>query len=247
MIIDPKIESACCGRFAEIPFNIYCGYFKKIFLFYSSIGFPKPVGISLAANFLMYWYPQSCNVEDKQRDWYVVYSKPHKEEQAQFHLRMKGLDVFFPRLDLIRVAEKRKRIIPLFPNYLFVRLHLPTEFHYVIWSPGVKRIVSFGDMPIPLDDGVVTFLKQQTDPEGLIKAHSQLRPGQEVEIRGGPFDGLIAIIQDPPDGKGRVKILLKLLSRQISVKLGVEFIKGEWVGIKPMSANIESTLFSAVS
>jgi transcriptional antiterminator RfaH len=185
-------------------------------------------------------------VEDIQRDWYVVYSKPHKEEQAQFHLRMKDLDVFFPRLDLVRVAEKRKRIIPLFPNYLFVRIHLPTEFHYVSWCPGVKRIVSFGDRPIPLDERVVDFLRQQTDPEGVIKACSQLRSGQEVEIRGGPFDGLIAIIQDPPDTKGRVKILLNLLSRQISVKLGVEFIKGEWVALDPV-ANIGSGFISAAS
>jgi transcriptional antiterminator RfaH len=195
----------------------------------------------------MYSYPQSCSVEDKQRDWYVVYSKPHKEEQAQFHLRMKGLDVFFPRLDLVRAAEKRKRIIPLFPNYLFVRLHLPAEFHYVIWSPGVKRLVSFGEKPIPVDETVVDFLKQQTDAEGLIKARSQLRSGQEVEIRGGPFDGLIAIIQDPPDSKGRVRILLKLLSRQISVKLGVEFIKGEFVALRPAATDIGSSLFSAAS
>ena len=189
---------------------------------------------------------QSCSVEDIQRDWYVVYSKPHKEEQAQFHLRMKNLDVFFPRLDLVRVTEKRKRVIPLFPNYLFVRIHLPTEFHYVSWSPGVKRIVSFGDRPIPLDERVVDFLRQQTDPEGVIKARSQLRPGQEVEIRGGPFDGLIAIIQDPPDAKGRVRILLNLLSRQISVKLGVEFIKGERVALDPV-ANIGSGFISAAS
>jgi len=181
-------------------------------------------------------------LENIQRDWYVVYSKPHKEEQAQFHLRMKGLDVFFPRLDLVRVAEKRKRVIPLFPNYLFVRLNLQTESHYVIWSPGVKRIVCFGDRPIPLDATVVDFLMQQTDGEGVIRAHSQLRCGQEVEIRSGPFDGLIAIIQDPPDDKGRVKILLKLLNRQISVKLGVEFIKGEWVALKPN--HIESSSFS---
>jgi transcription antitermination factor NusG len=92
---------------------------------------------------------------------------------------------------------------------------------------------------------VVNFLKQQTDAEGLIKARSQLRSGQEVEIRGGPFDGLIAIIQDPPDAKGRVRILLKLLSRQISVKLGVEFIKGEFIGLRPAVTNIGSSLFSA--
>jgi transcriptional antiterminator RfaH len=186
-------------------------------------------------------------VQDLPRDWYVVYCKPHKEEQAQFHLRLKNLEVFYPRLDLVRVAEKRKRVISLFPNYLFVRIYLPNEFHYVNWSPGVKRIVSFGDKPIPIDEKVVDFLKQQSDAEGVIKAHSQLRPGQEVEIRGGPFDGLIAIIQDPPDAKGRVKVLLKLLSRQISVKLGVEFIKGEWLGIKSPVANIGSSLLSAAS
>ena len=83
--------------------------------------------------------------------------------------------------------------------------------------------------------------------KAVIKARSQLRPGQEVEIRGGPFDGLIAIIQDPPDAKGRVKILLKLLSRQISVKLGVEFIKGEWVALESPVTNIGSSLFSAAS
>jgi len=219
---------------------------KNLFVF-RCIAVFEPVGISLAASFLMYSYPQSYSVEDNQRDWYVVYSKPHKEEQAQFHLRMKRLEVFFPRLDLVRVAEKRKRIIPLFPNYLFVRIHLPTESHYVTWSPGVKRLVSFGDRPIPLDDDVVNFLKQQTDAEGLIKARSQLRPGQEVEIRGGPFDGLIAIIQDPPDAKGRGRILLKLLSRQISVELGVEFIKGEFVAPRSAATNIGSSLFSAAS
>jgi len=177
----------------------------------------------------------------------VVYSKPHKEEQAQFHLRMKGLDVFYPRLDLVRVTEKRKRVIPLFPNYLFVRINLQSESHYVIWSPGVKRIISFGERPIPVDNTVVDFLREQSDGDGVIQARSQLRPGQEVEIRGGPFDGLIAIIQDPPDAKGRVKILLKLLSRPISVELGVEFIKGDWVGLKPTFNHIGPSSISALA
>jgi transcriptional antiterminator RfaH len=192
--------------------------------------------------------PESHIVEDIQRDWYVVYSKPHKEEQAQFHLRKKGLDVFFPRLDLAKLAGKRKRIVPLFPNYLFVRVHLLTESHYVVWSPGVKRIVSFGERPVPIDARVVNFLQEQARGDGVIKARSQLRPGQEVEIRGGPFDGLLGIIQDPPDDKGRVRILLKLLSRQISVKLGVKFIRGDWTALEPAAAaSIGPDLFSAPS
>jgi transcription termination/antitermination protein NusG len=188
---------------------------------------------------------QLHNVDDNQRYWYVVYSKPHKEEQAQCHLRAKGVDVFFPRLNVATANAQRNRIIPLFPNYLFVRISLDTEAHRVMWSPGVKRIVSFGDGPVPLDGGVVDFLQRQTGADGAIKARSRLQCGQEVEIRGGPFDGLLGIIQDPPDAKGRVRVLLRLLSRRISVKMGVEFIQGEWsslgsihdqIGQHPISA-----------
>jgi len=170
---------------------------------------------------------------DKQRSWYVVYSKPHKEEQVRLHLGLKGIESFFPRLQLPASSGRNKGVAPLFPNYLFVRLDLAAESHYVIWAPGVKRIVSFGDAPIPLEDGTVQFLKEKADAHGIIRARSQLRAGQQVEISGGPFDGFTGIIENPPNAKGRVKILLKLLSRQISVRLGVEFVKNSSVAIAP--------------
>jgi transcriptional antiterminator RfaH len=187
-------------------------------------------------------------VENLQRDWYVIYSKPHKEEQAQFHLSLKGVESFFPRLHLPGLVDKKNRVIPLFPNYLFARIHLPTEYHYVIWAPGVKKIVSFSDTPLPNEDGVISFLKQNADNAGVIQARSQLRRGQEVEVTGGPFNGLLGIIQDPPDAKGRIKILLKLLSRQVTVKLGVQSIKAEHAAFgPPIRANIGSGFVSAES
>lgn len=167
------------------------------------------------------------------RDWYVVYSKPHKEEQVQLHLALKGIESFFPRLRLPSSTRRKQPITPLFPNYLFVRIALANEAHSVIWSPGVKRIVSFGDAPIAVEDGVVDFLKERADASGVIQARSQFRPGQKVEITGGPFNGFLGIIENPPNAQGRVKILLKLLSRQISVGLGVEFIKDPAVTILP--------------
>jgi transcriptional antiterminator RfaH len=164
-------------------------------------------------------------MESISRDWYVVYSNPHKEQQARFHLGLKGVEAFFPRLSLPGVSEGKKRIVALFPNYIFVRVHMPTESHLIIWTPGVKKIISFGDQPIPIPQDVVHFLQAQADSEGVIQAHSNLRRGQHVEISGGPFDGLMGIIESPPDNKGRVNILLQLLSRQVSVKLGMGFIK----------------------
>src|SRR5919106_6448619 len=185
---------------------------------------------------------------DTQRNWYVLYSKPRKEEQVQFHLGLKGIESFFPRLQLPGSSRKNKGITPLFPNYLFVRINLATESHYVIWSPGVKRIVSFSDTPIPIEDSVVQFLREKASAQGIIQAQSQLRPGQQVEITGGPFDGFTGIIENPPNAKGRVKILLKLLSRQISVKLGVEFVRNQSVAIVPsMTIHDRPDLLSAAS
>jgi transcription elongation factor/antiterminator RfaH len=183
-------------------------------------------------------------MNDTPRNWYVLYSKPHKEEQVQLHLGLKAIETFFPRLQWPRAAKAKKNVTALFPNYLFVRMNLTTETHRVIWTPGVKKIVSFSDTPIPLDDGIVEYLKHKADADGVIQAHSQLRPGQQVEIRGGPFDGFSGIIQNPPNAKGRVRILLKLLSRQISVKLGVEFVRDHSVGIVT-PADHRSESFSA--
>jgi transcription elongation factor/antiterminator RfaH len=160
------------------------------------------------------------------RDWYAVYSNRNKEQQAQFHLSLRGVECYFPRLHIPSSRPSRSRIVPLFPNYLFVRVNIAMESHLVIWTPGVKRIVSFSDQPIPIDDSVVRFLQAQANDKGIIQARSRLQPGEEVEISGGPFDGLMGIIQSPPDNRGRVKVLLTLLSRQVSVKFGVEFIKG---------------------
>ena len=180
------------------------------------------------------------------RQWYVIYSKPHKEQQVQLYLGLKGIETFFPRLKLLSRSNSNKAVSPLFPNYLFARVDVGSEAHFVTWTPGVKRIVSFSDTPVPVDESVVQYLKNRADGAGVIQAQSQLRAGQQVEIAGGPFDGFVGIIENPPNAKGRVRILLKLLSRQISVKLGVEFIRNHAISIAS-THNDRAQIFSPVN
>lgn len=163
------------------------------------------------------------------RAWYVVYSKSQSEELAQFHLQLKGLDCFFPRMLLPVSVQTHRRAIPLFPNYLFVRIHLLSQYHQVIWSPGVKYLVSAGGNPLPVDDDVVGYLRQRANSEEFITVRSSLKAGQKVQVGGGPFEGLEGIIQHPPDARGRVKVLMNLLSREIKVDLPARFFAGAWV------------------
>ncbi len=169
-----------------------------------------------------------------ERKWYVVYSKPQKEDYARFHLTAKRLEVFFPQLLFPHSAKKRKRLVPLFPNYLFVRLALSSEeFSYAKWSPGVSRIVSFNGIPASVDDAVVDFLIERVNGDGFLEARPSLKSGQEVRITGGPFDGLLGIIQDPPNTKGRISILLQLLNRSTKVDVPIQFVEAEWVPQRP--------------
>ena len=165
-----------------------------------------------------------------EREWYVLYTKPQKEDYARFHLSAKRLDVFFPQLWFPHSAKKRKRLVPLFPNYLFVRLKLfSEEFSQAKWSPGVSRILSFNGIPVPIDRRVVELLMQQVNQEGVIEARPNLTRGQEVRIVGGPFDGLLGIIQEPPNAKGRINILLQLLNRPTKADVPIEFVETQWV------------------
>jgi len=163
------------------------------------------------------------------KQWYVVYTKPNGEELACSHLRLKGIDVFFPRLLLPVALGKRRPVIPLFPNYLFVRIQIFEEYRYVAWSPGVKRFVAFNSIPTPLDVNVVRCLMQQANSDGIIKARSKLKVGEEVLINGGPFEGLIGIIKEPPNAKGRLRVLMDLLSRQVQVEVPLSFCKSGWI------------------
>ena len=169
-------------------------------------------------------------VTQHHKQWCAVYTKPQREEFAELNLRRRGVETFFPQLSLPKSAKRRKRIVALFPNYLFVCVDfIAEEYTSIIWCPGVKRIVSFNGSPAIVDESIIAFLMGQAGAGGVIAARCNVTVGQQVAIDGGPFDGLVGIIQEPPNARGRVKILLELLNRPTRVDVPVQFIKASWV------------------
>jgi transcriptional antiterminator RfaH len=164
------------------------------------------------------------------KQWFVVYTKPQKEDYAELNLKLRGVDTFFPKLSLPRAAKRKKQVVPLFPNYLFVHCEIISEeYGNIVWCPGVKRLLSFNGTPAVVDDSIVELLMGLTGTDGVIAARCNVEVGQRVSIEGGPFDGLLGIIQEPPNAKGRVKVLLQLLNRETNVDVPVKFIKASWV------------------
>jgi transcriptional antiterminator RfaH len=169
-------------------------------------------------------------VAQNNKQWCVVYTKPQREEFAEVNLRLRRIDTFFPKLFLPKSAKRKKQIVALFPNYLFVFIDvISVEYASIIWCPGVRRMVAFNGTPAIVEESIIAFLMGEAGADGIISARCNVTIGQQVAINGGPFDGLVGIIQEPPNARGRVKILLDLLNRPTKVDVPVQFIKASWV------------------
>jgi transcriptional antiterminator RfaH len=157
--------------------------------------------------------------------WYVLQTKPHKESLVEAQVTRQGVELFYPRLLTFHPRPSRRRIVPLFPGYLFVRLLSAAAYEAIRWLPGVARLVSFHETPAPVEDAVITFLRQRANAQGVLSAGAPFAVGQEAEIVEGPFAGLAGIIAHPPNARDRVRLLVQLLKRQVTVDVPLHMLK----------------------
>jgi len=156
--------------------------------------------------------------------WYVVSSKARREDVAAVQLAQRDVPVFLPRLVFERRGERVVR--PLFPGYLFARLVLPRDGARVVWAPGVRKLVTFEGEAPAVPDSAIEFLRAQAGPGGLIVARPRPLPvGRRVRVTDGPFAGLVGIIENPPDARGRVSVLMNILRQQTRVSIAVDWLE----------------------
>jgi transcriptional antiterminator RfaH len=155
------------------------------------------------------------------RRWYVVQTNPREEERALHHLNEKGVETFFPKIEVVRYRQTKAGMVirPMFPSYLFAHFVAPEEVPYVHWTRGVRRILGADNAPLPLEDEVVSFIKSQTGEKDVAKVGLRLKPNDRVKVRSGPFKDLLGIFEREIDDQGRVEILLNLIGYQARIQL----------------------------
>jgi transcriptional antiterminator RfaH len=150
--------------------------------------------------------------------WYVVSTKLRREDFAALQIAHRSLEVFLPRITFARRGEDIVR--PLFPGYLFARLTLPRDLARIVWTPGVRRLVTFEGEAPTVPDAAIEFLRGQAGDNGLIVVRPRPLPaGRRVRVVSGPLAGLVGIIENPPDARGRVSVLMDILRHQTRVSI----------------------------
>lgn len=163
---------------------------------------------------------EACERSETARNWFALRTKPKKEEFAVLQLERRGVHCYLPWV----LEYRREQVAPLFPGYLFVRIDLLSQYHRVIWTPGVRLFVAFGDVPAVVPESVIQLIRSSAGPDGVIRPRCALRPGDRVEITGGPLAGLVAVIEQPCSERGRVKVLLDFLRHGATVELSVDLV-----------------------
>jgi len=156
--------------------------------------------------------------------WFIIKAKSKREAYAKDNLELRQLTAFLPLIVEPRYAglAPKPRPSPLFPGYLFVYMELPLDYHRVIWTPGVQRLVSLGDGPAPVPDSVVEEIRNRCDPRGVIHmAPAIWKPGDRVEVPSGPFAGVLATVVTVVPKRRRIKLLIDFLSRQTCVEMPI--------------------------
>lgn len=158
--------------------------------------------------------------------WYAVQSQPRAERTALAHLERQGFESYLPvylkrRSHARRIEQVRA---PLFPRYLFVHFDLTAVRWQAIHSTvGVARLVSNGNVPVPLPQGVMEEIHRREDKGGLVRVVPNLSRGQRVVIEAGTFLDQTGLFECATDDE-RVVILLDLLGRQVRVQVPADAV-----------------------
>lgn len=156
------------------------------------------------------------------KHWYLVQCKPRQSRRALEHLERQGYQCLLPLYQIERTHKGQLQELdePLFPGYLFINLSKNDDNWLPIRSTrGVSHIVSFGGLPASIPDSVIDHLRY---PRPVTSA--TFASGDRVSITDPGFEYVEAIFLEK-NGDDRVLLLLKLLQRNVIVRVPLRNIK----------------------
>lgn len=129
-------------------------------------------------------------------EWYALQTLPRHEKRAAAELQKKNFVTFLPLHTSIRQWSDRKQKIrlPLFPNYVFVRLNESrNDRSAVLRTNGVRCFVGSHGAGVQIPQREIEAVQRILSEQIPFKSRPFLNVGRRVRICGGSLDGLQGI------------------------------------------------------
>jgi transcriptional antiterminator RfaH len=154
------------------------------------------------------------------KKWYVLHTKVNYERKVASTLLQRKIETYLPEME--SGAPGQEKLHSLFPGYLFVQLNLKTAnpAHWQ-WTPGLRRIVTYGKEPIPVPDEIISLIRRKLSEMATSKKRRvyDFKPGDPVRIKQGPFEDMQAVFDRESTPGKRVQVLLTVLNRSVRISL----------------------------
>jgi len=161
------------------------------------------------------------------QEWFAVQTKPRHEKKVACELKEKRIDVFLPLLTAIRQWSDRKQEVgmPLFPNYMFVRMNQTREERTsILRTNGVRSFVGMRGIGVAVPNDEIESV-QKILLEGVnFTDYPFLAIGQKVRVRGGSLDGVSGILTAINNDRSLI-VSVQCIQRSLAVRIdgyGVE-------------------------
>lgn len=156
--------------------------------------------------------------------WYVVYTRPKSEIKVASCISEMGIESYLPLHIVIRQwSDRRKRIkVPLFPNYLFVKLD-NTKKRCLFSIREFVRFVSIDKKPVVVREKEIMMIRQILDQQVEVSSEEYFQQGIKVRIRHGQLEGLEGLVIK---NYGNTRILVKIdaLMRAFSFNVSTKMV-----------------------
>ena len=126
------------------------------------------------------------------KHWHAVHTRSRHEKMAAQLLGEREVEHFLPLVRVLSQWADRKKWVekPLFPGYLFVRIH-EEQIPVVRSTRGIARLLGSAPYkPSILADEDVENVRRLVSSSVQVDPYPYLRPGRLVRITRGPLRGV---------------------------------------------------------
>jgi transcription antitermination factor NusG len=170
--------------------------------------------------------------------WYVAFTRPQTEKKVAKSISDMGIECFLPLHTVVRQwSDREKKIeIPLFPNYVFIKVE--EAVRYSLFSvKDLVKFVSFEKKPVVIRDKEIMVIKNALDPAFEVSRETYVEEGMKVKITHGCFGGMEGIIKKVNSRTRfvvKIDVLMQAFSFNISSNIAEILVVPRQVSQKPL-------------
>ena len=156
---------------------------------------------------------------ENEKAWFALYTKPRAEFKAAQQISDTGVLYYLPTITRLKQWSDRKKKVtePLLRGYIFIFAD-EKERMISLERQSVVRCIFDNGRPAKIPEWQIENLRKMLESKSELFIHEGLVPGVKVEIKAGPFEGVIGTIQQSDNGNN-IAVSIDLLNRSVIAHL----------------------------